>query len=66
MPPIEKFAEQLCISIGASFPTDAMQAKLDAILKYRDELPAQERNALVRALRSLATRATKFADKLEG
>jgi ParB/Sulfiredoxin domain len=66
MPPIEKFSEQLCKSIGESFPTETMQAKLDAILQYRDELPAGLRTALIRSLRSLATRATKFADKLEG
>jgi hypothetical protein len=66
MPNIERFAEQMCLKIGAAFPTEVIREKLDAIVKYREHLSASNRNALVRSLRHLADRATKYADKLEG
>jgi ParB-like nuclease domain len=66
MPPIDTFAEQLALVLVDIFPTPRIQEKLDAIIQYRSELGTRERNKLVGALRALAKRAERFAEKLEG
>jgi hypothetical protein len=66
MPPINKFASDLANALADVFPTPRMQERIDAIIEYRDELGKNERRDLIGALRALAKRAEKLADKLEG
>lgn len=65
LPPIEKFCEQLADAL-VEIPSDAMRAKLDAIVENREHLRGQDQRLIVGALRGLIKRAEKYIDKLEG
>jgi hypothetical protein len=64
-PTIEEFAIKLCKSIGATFPTKAMNRKLWAVIQFRDDIPIDLRAPIARALHDFAARANQFADRLE-
>lgn len=65
LPPIEKFCEQLADAL-VEIPSDAMRAKLDAIVENREHLRGQDQRLIVGALRGLIKRAEKYIEKLEG
>jgi hypothetical protein len=46
-------------------PTERMKAKLEALIKFREDMRAQDRRLVVGALRGLAKRVEKYADRLE-
>jgi hypothetical protein len=63
LPEISRFVEAMTKRLhGVAMEEQA--EKLDAIVKYRDDLDRDRRNALVRALRQAAHRLTKYADKI--
>ena len=66
MPPVNRFAEELAMKLADVFPTAQMQNKIDDLTKYRADIGSKERRMLVGALRALAKRADRLADKLEG
>lgn len=65
LPPIERFCEQLADAL-VDIPSDAMRAKLDAIVENREHLRGQDQRLIVGALRGLLKRVEKYIDKLEG
>jgi|SRR5450631_2478666 hypothetical protein len=66
IPPINKFAEELALKLADAFPTRQMLAKIDALITHRADLSSKERRLLVGAIRALAKRADRLANKLEG
>jgi len=64
LPPIEKFADQVAHEL-LELPSERMKEKLEALIKYREHLRAQDRRLVAGALRGLAKRVAKYADRLE-
>jgi hypothetical protein len=64
LPPIEKFADQVAHEL-LELPTPRMKEKLEALIKYREHLRAQDRRLVAGALRGLANRVEKYADRVE-
>jgi hypothetical protein len=62
-PLIDEFAADLTALVEAC-PANDTEAKLRALIRHREELSPAVRRLLVRALRALAERATKYATEL--
>jgi hypothetical protein len=68
MPNLSRFCEMLTNKIGEMLPKsgdDTLREKLNAVIQWRAETSAGDRNRLVSALRGLAKRANLYADRLE-
>lgn len=63
-PDIVKFVAEQTMKVS-NLLANVEREKLDAIVRNAEHVPMNERRGLVKALRDLAARATKFADRLE-
>jgi hypothetical protein len=69
LPTISQFAERLAFKLADILPSidlrrETTTKKLAAVVRCRDDLDPRTRQMLVNALRALAARAERIADRL--
>jgi hypothetical protein len=65
LPPIEDYIADIAPKLGPLFPSDKWQERLEAIIKNAQHIEYRDAQPLIKSLRALAARATKYADRLE-
>src|SRR6516165_1381589 len=66
LPGIDRFTEDTAMFLAGHLHDDKWKEKLNALVKYRTDIPTSSLHMLTKVLKGLAKRALCFAAKLEG